>query len=132
MLAVVSRTSFVEGKAKKRNETFLIVGDTFSTAEEFVYKTIVQEDDIQFDLKSLKREPLRDILVDDVLGGNVWYKCEVEVVLEEKKVKEVYYVLAGDVTAASHRLAKLLLEEAFEFEITKVISSGVKEVHQEI
>ena len=59
MIAQISCTRQQEnGEFKRVKEQYIIPGDTFSTAEDFVFKTLAEGVKGEFTLQGLKREPI--------------------------------------------------------------------------
>lgn len=122
-----------DGSFKRVKEQFLIPGDTYSTAEEFVFTTLVEGIRGEVILDSLKREAVEDIFVmdDDIQEG--WYKCKVSTQdAESEKVKLInfiYYVNANSVASATKLLEEQLKPTFHEFEVKSTVLSPIVDVY---
>lgn len=135
MIAVVVYTKMQEnGEPKRVKEQFLIPGDTYSTAEEFVFNELAKEMKGEIILDSLKREQVEDIFIDDeeVLEG--WYKCKVgfqDPDSEKPKLITLpYYVNAQSVAKATTLLTSKLKDSMTDFEIKSVVLSPIVDVFE--
>lgn len=132
MIAAVSYTKQIEdGSFKRVKEQFLIPGDTYSTAEEFVFTEIVKSMRGEVILDSLKREEVEDIFIGEIEDGE-WYKCKAAFQdPESEKIKEIkknYYVYAGSVVEATKILENELQGSMADFETKSVGVSPIVEV----
>lgn len=132
MLAKVSYTKNVEGTFKRVKESYLVQGNTFSQAEEFVYTELFKNIQGECILNSLANEDI-DGIVKSEDEYAVWYKCQADFQESEssKSIKYNYYVQETSVNKAFLTLKKVLEDELQSgFEITKVILSPVLEIFE--
>ena len=121
-----------DGSFKRVKEQYLIPGDTYSTAEEFVFTTLVEGIRGEVILDSLKREPVEDVIVFDEDIQEGWYKCKVSMQAAEsekiKKISMIYYVNASSVASATKVLEDALRESISDFEVKGVALSPIVDV----
>ena len=121
-----------EGSLKRVKEQYLIPGDTYSTAEEFVFTELVKGIKGEVILDSLKREAVEDIFVMDDDIQESWYKCKVSTQdAESDKVKLIsffYYVNANSVASATKLLEEMLKDSLSEFEVKSTVLSPIVDV----
>lgn len=134
MIAVVAYLKMQEsGEPKRVKEQFLIPGDTYSTAEDFVFKELSKGMQGEVLLESLKREQVEDIFIDDEDMLEGWYKCKVGVQdPESEKPKTInlpYYVNAQSVSKATTLLTVKLKGSLADFEIKSVVLSPIVDVY---
>lgn len=136
MIAVVSYLKMQDsGEPKRVKEQFLIPGDTYSTAEDFVFKELAKEMKGEVILDSLKREQVEDIFIDDEEKLEGWYKCKVGVQdPESEKIKNIsysYYVNAQSVAMATTLLTvRLSTGGMSDFEIKSTVLSPIVDVYE--
>lgn len=132
MLAKVSYTKNVEGTYRRVKEQYIVPGNTFSQAEEFVYEKIFSEIQGEAILSALSNEDIA-LIVRSEDESEMWYKCEVNYKEDEnsKNIKYTYYVQESSVNKAFIALKSVLEDELMQgFEITKVILSPVIEIFE--
>lgn len=134
MIAQVAFTKQQEdGTFKRVKEQYLIPGDTYSTAEEFVFTTLVDGIRGEVILDSLKREPVEDVIVFDDDIQESWYKCKVTMQDADsdkiKKISMIYYVNASSVASATKVLEDSLRESISDFEVKGVQVSPIVDVY---
>lgn len=134
MIAQISCTRQQEnGEFKRVKEQYIIPGDTFSTAEDFVFKTLAEGVKGEFTLQGLKREPIEDIFIADEGVLDVWYKCKVTTddpdTDKEKKITYQYYVNADSVKHATEVLEQELKSQLQNFETKSVVSTPIVDIH---
>lgn len=121
-----------EGSLKRVKEQYLIPGDTYSTAEEFVFTELVKGIKGEVILDSLKREAVEDIFVMDDDIQESWYKCKVATQdAESEKIKLIsffYYVNANSVASATKLLEDMLKDYLSDFEIKSTVLSPIVDV----
>ena len=117
---------------KRVKEQYLIPGDTYSTAEEFVFTELVKGVKGEVILDSLKREAVEDIFVMDDGIQESWYKCKVTTQdAESEKVKLIsffYYVNANSVANATKLLEDMLKDSLSDFEVKSTVLSPIVDV----
>lgn len=120
------------GSFKRVKEQYLIPGDTYSTAEEFVFTELVKGVRGEVILDSLKRESVEDIFVMDDDIQESWYKCKVTTQdAESEKVKLIsfyYYVNANSVASATKLLEDMLKDSLSDFEVKSTVLSPIMDV----
>ena len=134
MIAQISCTRQQDnGEFKRVKEQYIIPGDTFSTAEDFVFKTLAEGVKGEFTLQSLKQEPIEDIFIADEEVLDTWYKCKVTTddteSDKEKKITLHYYVNADSVKQATEVLEQELKSQLQDFETKSVVSTPIIDVH---
>lgn len=135
---MLSKVAYVketdEGQLGRVKELYLIPGETFSTAEEFVYETVLNGNREAI-IESLKRESVEGIFYQDEEIQEEWYKCKATVLdaISEKDFKIVCYVNANSTGAADEVMIRELKDLYLEFSITGVTLTKVVDVfvHQE-
>lgn len=135
MIATVSLTRVnEEGQAKKVTEQHIVPGDTFSTAEEFVYENIFNAGGVSgtLELRNLKKEYIDDIIYEDREVLEKWYKCTVEwISVDNSKQKSLFYVNATSVESATSTLLRFIDGRYPDYTIKSVAESKVIEIHEE-
>ncbi len=135
MIATVAYTkqSDKDGSFKRVKEQFLIPGDTYSTAEEFVFGELTKGIKGEVILDSLKREDVEDVFVTNTDELDGWYKCKVGFQdPDSEKAKVIncnYYVNSKTVAEATATLAYNLTGSMADFEIKGVTISPIVDVH---
>jgi len=134
MIAQIAYTKQGDDNSFKRvKEQYLIPGDTYSTAEEFVFTKLVESMRGEVILDSLKREAVEDIFVMDDNIQESWYKCKVTTQdAESEKIKLIslfYYVNANSVANATKLLEEQLKTSFNEFEVKSTVLSPIVDVH---
>lgn len=134
MLSVVAYTKQLEnGSYKRVKEQYIIPGDTFTTAEDFVYNTLAQSMQGEVILESLKREAVDGVLYEDNEVIESWYKCKATTPdpesEKEKSIALVYYVNATSVEKANGVLKTELKSLYSDFSITHVDLTKIVDIY---
>lgn len=133
MIATVSSLKQTEnGDFKNVKENYIVPGDTFSTAEDYVYSKLNLQGDVV--LHALKEEIIDSIIYEsEDLIESSWFKSIVSHmdIAIDKKVKYVMYINALDMKSANAICFEHIeAENLTDAEVKSVVLTTVLDVYE--
>lgn len=127
-------TRIIDGKAKRKMETFLIDREVFAEAEYTVTTGLMQEQELgtveSFDIQSLRISPIKEVCEDTMPGSAIPFIATLKDLFHDdngngKAIRYKVLLWANDLTQANHR-AQQLVHQGYDMQI-----EGIKQTDYE-
>lgn len=124
----------VDGKTKKRTETFLVDKEVFASAEYDVMASLTQEQEVgtvnSYEIQSLRMSPIKEVCEETIPGSALTFIVTLRDIFHdddgnEKSLRYKVLLWANDLSQANER-AHHLVHQGYDMQI-----EGIKEVEYE-
>lgn len=124
----------VDGKTKKRTETFLVDKEVFASAEYDVMVSLTQEQEVgtvsSYEIQSLRMSPIKEVCEETMPGSALTFIVTLRDIFHdddgnEKSLRYKVLLWANDLSQANER-AHNLVHQGYDMQI-----EGIKEVEYE-
>ena len=124
----------VDGKTKKRTETFLVDKEVFASAEYDVMASLTQEQEVgtvsSYEIQSLRMSPIKEVCEETMPGSALTFIVTLRDIFHdddgnEKSLRYKVLLWANDLSQANER-AHHLVHQGYDMQI-----EGIKEVEYE-
>lgn len=124
----------VDGKTKKRTETFLVDKEVFASAEYDVMASLTQEQEVgtvsSYEIQSLRMSPIKEVCEETMPGSALTFIVTLRDIFHdddgnEKSLRYKVLLWANDLSQANER-AHNLVHQGYDMQI-----EGIKEVEYE-
>ena len=125
-----------DGSEKKVTESYLVDALTFTEAETFIVKEALSCSNGDFDVVSITKTKITELIDSNDAKADKWYKCKAifltidERTSKEKKNSVYYLVLGNDLGTAKARLVEFMKGSCSDYELVKIEETPIMDVYK--